>query len=110
MRRHAIGAIALVLLGTAAAFQIRPPSDAVTLDLQSACLRIGTVMAMIWLAYEHVLRIPRWLWWTLPILLAVLALRPRWLLIAVPLLVALAVLRPRWGSPRRSSGPPRSRP
>ena len=71
-----------------------------TIDLKATCFRIGPLLAVIWLAYEQLKRIPVWLWCTLPVIVVVLATRPRWLLVLVPLLVAAAILKPRvW--PRR---------
>ena len=69
-------------------------------DLEAACLRIGPILVVIWLAYEQLKRIPVWLWCTLPVLLLALATRPRMLLVLVPLVVAAAILKPKvW--PRR---------
>ena len=95
MRRHAIAVIALVLLLTAAGFLVWPPTGPNSQDLESACLRIGTVMAVIWLAYDHLGRVPGWFWWSLPVLLIALARRPQLLLIFVPLVIVLAILKPR---------------
>jgi hypothetical protein len=101
MRRHAIGVIALVLLLTAAWFFIRPPNGPLEQEWQAACGRIGTVMLVIWLAYDQLRRLPVWLWWTLPVVFVTLAIRPRWLLILVPVVIVLAILRPRPGPRRR---------
>jgi len=95
MRRHAIGLIAIVLLVIAVIMQIGQWEDPNAADLESVCLRIGAVMAVIWLAYDHLQRAPAWLWWALPVLLIVLARRPQWLLLLVPLVIALAILRPK---------------
>jgi len=100
MRRHATGVIALVLLLLAAWFYVSPPTGPVGQELQAAFGRIGVVMAVIWLAYDQVKRVPGWLLWTLPVLVIALAFRPRYLLILVPLVIVLAILRPR-SSPRR---------
>jgi hypothetical protein len=101
MRRHAIGIISLLLLLIAVGFQIWPPTGPNGQDLESACLRIGTVMVVIWLAYDHLQRVPGWFWWALPVLLIVLTRRPQLLLIFVPLMIVLAILRPRPGPRRR---------
>jgi hypothetical protein len=100
MRRLAIGLIAIVLLLIAVVLQIGQWEDPNAADLESACLRIGAVMAVIWLAYEHLHRVPAWLWFSLPVLLFALARRPQWLLFLVPLVIALAILRPRPNSRR----------
>jgi hypothetical protein len=100
MRRHAIGAIALGLLLIAAILMIWPPTGPALQDLEPACLRIGAVMVLIWLAYDHLQRMPRWLWFAMPVILLAFALRPRYLLLFIPLAIALAVLRPRSSSRR----------
>lgn len=100
-RRHAIGILALVLLtlGVVLYFTTDRTSSALN-DLEAACLRIGPILVVIWLAYEQLKRIPVWLWCTLPVLLLALATRPRMLLVLVPLVVAAAILKPKvW--PRR---------
>ena len=99
-RRHAIGIIAVVLLATGAIVPYVLEESPGTIDLKATCFRIGPLLAVIWLAYEQLKRIPVWLWCTLPVIVVVLATRPRWLLVLVPLLVAAAILKPRvW--PRR---------
>jgi len=100
MRRHATGVIAVVLLLLAAWFLVRPPTGPVGQELQAAFGRIGVVMAVIWLAYDQLKRMPGWLLWTMPLFVITLAFRPRYLLILVPLVIVLAILRPRSG-PRR---------
>jgi hypothetical protein len=100
MRRYAIGAIALVLLLGAAGLQFCPWNDANAADLESACLRIGAVMAVVWLAYQHLEKMPAWLWFVLPVFVLVIARRPRWLLFLIPLAIVLAILRPRSHSRR----------
>lgn len=100
MRRHATGVIALVLLGLAGWFFVSPPTGPVGQELQAAFARIGVVMAVIWLAYDQVKRVPPWILWTLPVFVIVLAFRPRYLLILVPLVIAMAILRPRSGRRR----------
>jgi len=100
MRRFAVGAIAIVLLLIAVVLQIGQWEDPNAADLESACLRIGAVMAVIWLAYEHLHRVPAWMWFALPVFLVALAKRPQWLLFLVPLAIALALLRPRANSRR----------
>jgi hypothetical protein len=102
-RRHAIGVIAVVLLVTGGVLYCTTDgtSNAIN-DLEATCLRIGPLLAVIWLAYDQLKRVPVWLWCTLPVILVVLATRPRWLLVLVPLIVAAAVLsRGLWSRPKR---------
>jgi hypothetical protein len=99
VRRHAIGIIAVVLLVSAAALWIWPLEVSWHEPLKAACSRLGPFMAVLWLAYNEVKRMPPWLLATIPALVLVLAVRPKWFLIALPIVIALAILRPR--SPSR---------
>jgi hypothetical protein len=98
MQRHAIGIIAIVLLLSSVAllvWQRVEPAEDWRYALMGATVRVGVLMAVIWLAYRELKRLPPWIWGTMPVLLAVLAVRPRYLLIAVPIVIALAILKPR---------------
>ena len=95
MRRHAIAVIALVLLLAAGILWIRPLGYHWYEPLKSACSRLGPFMAVLWLAYPEVKRLPPWLLGTIPVLVVILAVRPKWLLIAVPIIIALAILKPK---------------
>lgn len=100
MRRHAIGIIALVLLLGAVVLSIWRPQGAGNNFTLGALVRVGAVMAVLWLAYPDVKRLPPWIWATFPVLLMILAVRPRWLVVAVPLVIALAILKPRLSARR----------
>ena len=95
MRRIAIGIIAIVLFVGAAYFHARPPEGAFWTQLEAACWRVGALMAVIWLAYPEVARLPAWALGMVPILGLVLALRPKYLLLAVPIVIAMAILKPK---------------
>jgi hypothetical protein len=69
-------------------------------DLKGTCLRLGPLLGAIWLAYEHLKRIPPWLYFAVLVVAAVAAWRPRTLLLLIPLLILLAILMPR-ARPRR---------
>ena len=92
MRRRLIGIIALVLLLGVPVFWIWPPQSAGLTQLEAACWRVGALMAVLWLAYREVERLPRWLVMVIPILLAAVAWRPKLFLVALPLVIALVVL------------------
>ena len=95
MRRIAIGIIAIVLFVGAGYFHVQPPEGAFWTQLEAACWRVGALMAVIWLAYPEVARLPAWALGMVPILGLVLALRPKYLLIAVPIVIAMAILKPK---------------
>jgi hypothetical protein len=96
MQRHVIGVVGLLLLGVAGGTYLWGSADAA--KAVEFCGRAGAVLAVWWLAYPDLLRLPRWLLAATPVLLIVLARWPRYLVLAVPLVVALAILRPRWGA------------
>ncbi len=93
MRRTAIGLIALVLLATATALWAASVSGYEA--FHGACARVGAVMAVAWLAYDQIARLPTWILAAVPALLVILAIRPKWLLVAIPLVIAIAILKPR---------------
>jgi hypothetical protein len=95
MRRHAFGIIAIVLLLAAGYLWIWPLEGSTNALWQGAFIRIGALMAVIWLAYREVSRLPGWIWGVLPLLLVILAWRPRYFLLALPIVLALALLKPR---------------
>lgn len=96
MRRHAVGLITLLLLLTGAVLWIwSPDSEGAAQMAMLACLKVGVLMGVLWIAYRDVERLPAWLLATFPVLLAILAIRPRWFVFLLPLVIALAILRPR---------------
>jgi hypothetical protein len=99
-RRHVLGCSALVLFAGGVAFWFYPADQAWQQELQSACWKLGPLLAVFWLAYEQLRRLPILIWWSMPVLLWVLAFRPRWLLVLIPILIAWAILMPR-RRPRR---------
>ena len=72
MRRHLLGLIALGSFVSAAIFLWCLPSE----HYQAAgtmALRVGVVLGVFWLAWPDLHRLPRWVWFALP--LGFLALR-----------------------------------
>jgi len=96
MRRNIIGILALLLLVGGVLFWIWPPATGYQ-QFEAACWRIGAILAVVWLAYDDVLRLPGWILAFLPVLIIILAKWPRWIVVAIPVLVVLAILRPRIG-------------
>ncbi len=98
MRRHAIGAIALLLFAGAMAFVIwEPRAVGWQVQFQAACWRVGAGMAVLWIAYPDLQRMPPWVWAVLLAAMVVIAAKPRAAMLIVPLIIILAVLRPRFG-------------
>ena len=95
MRRHALGIISVVLLILGVYFFVWPPSAAAQQWLHGSCIRIGLVMLAVWLAYPHLVRIPKWMVGGLLVGMAVVAVRPKLVVLVIPLLVAFWLLRPR---------------
>ena len=95
MRRHAIGVIAIVLLLGAGALWIWPLETTWYVPLQSACSRLGPCMAVLWLAYPEVKRLPAWLLPTIPLLIVILAVKPKLFLIALPIVILMLIIRPK---------------
>ncbi len=95
IRHHMIGAMSLVLLLLGVAVWWHPLPWPWYESLKAACFRLGPFLAVLWLAYPQVRKLPVWLLWTVPVLVALLVLRPRWFLLALPIVVLLAILQPR---------------
>ncbi|HYW78138.1 MAG TPA: hypothetical protein VE890_01120 [Thermoguttaceae bacterium] len=100
MRRHLIGIISLVLfVGALVSMHYETP------QFTSACSRVGVLMAVLWLAYKELQRLPERIWRPLLVAALVLALRPKLILWAIPLIVVLAILKPRFGRGSKANGP-----
>ena len=106
MQRPAIGIIALVLLFAGAVLYFGVGGSQ-ALTWAAGCLRIGMVMAVTWLAYPQLSRLPLWFFGLLLACVVAVALRPKLLIAAVVILIAAVILRPRKpgrNSDRRSRG------
>lgn len=97
LRRHIIAIVAIGFLAAAVLFHYRPIGE---WELDACCLRTGAVIAVLWLAYPDLMRLPPWLLAMVPVLLIILAKWPKLFLLLVPLLIVLALLKPRWGGKR----------
>lgn len=103
-QRTKVGLISLALLLAAAALVVWPLSDPSThVAAQGAFVRIGLIMAAIWLALPQLSVLPRWLLVMVILSAVVVAFRPKYAIVAVPLVIAFLVLRPR--GPRSTSPP-----
>jgi hypothetical protein len=100
--RLTIGLFALVLF--VAAFFLHDSEGQTLSAAGGACVRVGVVMALWWLAFPQVERIPRWLAVATGLVLLVVLRWPRLALVAIPLLLVLWLLGPR--KPREKSPAP----
>lgn len=103
MQRILIGIIAVALLSGALIFWLWPPEGTFGQQFQAACWRIGAVMAMWWLAYDEVRRLPAWLAAALPILVIVFFVQRKLLIVAIPVVIVMAILKPKPKRVKRSS-------
>jgi hypothetical protein len=97
LRRAAAGFLGLALLAVAVVLWLSATGEQAQLWM-SSCLRVGSVLCLLWLAWPQLSRLHPWLiLGGLAILVAVLVLarQPRILLIGLAILIVLARLRPR---------------
>jgi hypothetical protein len=97
-RRSILGILAIFSLLGAIGSWIWPPTDGFGLEWQSACWRFAPIMAVLWLAYDELKRIPKWLWLVLPVALIIIVKWPKTFLLCIPFLVLLVLLKMRWKS------------
>ena len=99
MNRTLLGLCALGLLILAGVTLARGTDNSTTASFAAGCLRVGLVLAAMWLALPQINRIlattPRWLLVALGIGLVVIIVRPILALIVIPLLIALWIFGPR---------------
>ena len=105
-RSTALGCVAIGLLVVGGALQVAAVSSGTAaMPMASAtCLRMGIVLFALWLAYDDLRRIPRWLLVGLLVVIGMAVWQPRLLVAVIPILLAVAALRP------RLSDRPKSRP
>lgn len=97
-RRHALGGLAIVLVAVAFWLQLFPSNNPAGKEFEAACLRMGLLAGVIWLAFPQVSRAPPWLWLAIFVVFIVLAVRPRAVILLVyliPVFWALWFLAPR---------------
>ncbi len=84
-----------MLLASAGGLWLWPAAGEGTLALRAAFFRVGALMAVLWVAYPDVRRIPAWILAVVPLLMAIVALRPRLFPYVIPVILLIAFLRPR---------------
>ncbi len=99
MRRTALGLLAVTLVTGAVYFSLRPPESVNWRAwLLPACVRMGALTAALWMAWDDLQRLPRWVLSATLVALLLVAIKPRLFLVIIPLVAALAIIRPRFGS------------
>jgi hypothetical protein len=96
MRRHILGILAMAFLLAAAALWFSAPGGQYPL-LEGMAWRVGALLAVWWLAYPDLDRLPGWLLLALPAMVLLVLYRPKVILLLIPALIVLALLRPRLG-------------
>jgi len=95
MQRHLTGILAIFFLATAAVVFVRGGDD--TEFLMSVCMRVGLVLAAIWLAYRQLQqlakRVPAWLLAVFGSSLLLIAVRPKLFWLLIPVLLAVGILQ-----------------
>ena len=104
MRRHIVGILAILMLVAGGVMSFAGYNDGNALLLQAAFLRVGAVLATLWIAHPELSRMRPWM-----VILFVAALVGvifvRRLLVPLLLLALLiAILRPRTKTGRRGDG------
>jgi len=94
-RRPLIGILSVMLLAVGILpWAMSMGSDAM-LGLSAACIRVGVLLATVYLAYPDLKGIPSWLFTLLLVSLCAVMWRPRLAVVIVPIVLAIWVLRPR---------------
>ena len=93
MHRPTLGVITLLLFAVALYCHLFQ-GEAGTYVV-GACVRVGAVLAALWLAHPQLKRMPRWAVITLLVSLLIISWKPKVLLVALPVLALLLLLRPR---------------
>lgn len=108
MKRHLLGAFAVLLLATGILLLYSGPTDNWSKMLAAACVRVGSVLAAGWIAFRQLSalleRVPLWMMGVMGIGVVTVVARPRTAVVVVPGLIALWFLRPR-RPPAKSARP-----
>ncbi len=92
-RRAILGILAVFFMLGALGTWFWPPTQGAGLEWQAACWRFAPILAVLWIAYYDLKRIPWWLWLTLPFILIIIVKWPRYLLFSIPFLILFILLK-----------------
>ncbi len=90
MRRHLLGLVTLASFGLAAIVSWSPLAHYPM--VRDVGLRVGLVLGAFWLAWPDLHRLPRWVWYVLPIVLVVLLYARVYLIFLIPLFAVATFL------------------
>ncbi len=96
MHRPTVGILALILLVVGAIALVFPGDEGSRQNVAAGCLRVGLILAVVWLALPELTRsTSRWFLLGTIAVAIVLARWPRLIVVVAVFLVAIAILRPR---------------
>lgn len=105
MQRYLVGITALVLLAAWIALELLEPDNPAYAPYISVCSKLGTVLAVVWLALPEALQFRNRLWIAMTLIsVMVLAWKPKLFPVVAVIFVAMAILRPRSRRPSNQSG------
>ena len=96
MPRYFLAIMTAACFVGAATFMIWPPawlSEAIIPVFVSFLWRLGALLAVLWLAYPDLMRIPRWVALAVPVLLIVIVKWPKMIFVIVPAMIFLVLLQ-----------------
>ena len=100
MRRHVLGILAIACFLLGGGMWLAAMGGHYE-ELRDMALRAGVLLAVWWLAFPDVDRLPRWALLAMPMLALGVLIKPRMALLAIiPAIILLAILRPRLGGRR----------
>jgi hypothetical protein len=97
MQRPLLGILAVVLLAAGGILLVAWPQYD---TLLGACLRIGTVLGVVWLAWPQLSRLQPWLVLAVIAGILVVSYRPKLILVVIVVIAIMAILGPRRGRKR----------
>ncbi|MDO4569264.1 MAG: hypothetical protein Q4D38_02650 [Planctomycetia bacterium] len=97
IRKAFVGFFAFLMLGAAFFMWIFGCSNTNELKIYySLCCKTGPVLFLMWIAWDHLIKLPRWAYTSLPIVLIAALVNRRLLLVAIPVAVLISLLNHPW--------------
>lgn len=95
MRRHIMGILAVCLLIAGGILLFLEAKDSANDFAASMCLRIGLVLAAIWLAYPELRYIPPWMYTIVAAATVIVVIQPKTIFIVIPFLFFIWLIKPK---------------